>query len=102
MVKGRERGFGFLKNVAINPHLTEEKRHSELVTVIDAHPKLLGIGIDEKAAIVVRGDEFEVIGDGRVAIYDNRKHGNSWYYWLTPGDRFDLRSRTARRAPKVD
>ena len=102
MVKGRERGFGFLKHVAINPHLTEEKRHSELVTVIDAHPKLLGIGIDEKAAIVVRGDEFEVIGDGRVAIYDNRKHGNSWYYWLTPGDRFDLRSRTARRAPKVE
>lgn len=102
MVKGRERGFGFLKNVAINPHLTEEKRHSELVTVIDAHPQLLGIGLDEKSAIVVRGDQFEVIGEGRVAIYDNKKHGGSWYYWLSPGDSFDLRSRTARRAPKVE
>jgi cyanophycinase len=98
----RERGFGFLKRVAINPHLTEVKRHSELVTVIDAHPKLSGVGIDEKAAMVVRGDEFEVVGEGRVAIYDNRKHGNSRYYRLTPGDRCDLRSRTARRAPRVD
>jgi cyanophycinase len=101
MVKGRERGFGFLRNVAIDPHLTEEKRHAELVTVIDGHPKLLGIGIDEKAAIIVQGDQFEVIGEGRVAIYDNKKHGGTWYYWLSPGDRFDLRSRTAQPASKT-
>lgn len=94
MAKGHERGFGFLKNVAVNPHLTEAKRESELVNVLDAHPKLLGIGIDEKAAIVVTGDRFEVIGEGRVAIYDNKKHGGNWYFWLSAGDRFDLKSRT--------
>lgn len=101
MAKGHERGFGFLKDVAINPHLTEQKREAELVNVVDAYPQLLGVGLDEKAAIVVRGDEFEVIGEGRVAIYDNQKHGSSWYYWLAPGDSFDLRSRTAKRASKV-
>lgn len=94
MAKGHERGFGFLQNVAVNPHLTEQKREAELVNVIDAYPKLLGIGIDEKAALVVSGDRFEVIGEGRVAIYDNMKHGGSWWYWLKPGDRFDLRTRT--------
>jgi cyanophycinase len=93
MAKGHERGFGFLKMVAINPHLTEQKRDAELVNVIDAYPELLGIGLDEKAAIVVQGDSFTVIGEGRVAIYDNKKHGGSWYYWLSPGDAFDLRSR---------
>jgi cyanophycinase len=94
MAKGHERGFGFLKNVAINPHLTEQKRDAELVNVLDAYPKLLGIGIDEKAALVVSADRFEVIGEGRVAIYDNQKHGGNWYYWLKPGDRFNLRTRT--------
>jgi cyanophycinase len=98
MVKGSERGFGFLKNVAINPHLTEAKRENELVTVLDAHPKLLGIGIDEKAAIIVKGDRFQVIGQGRVAIYDNKKHGGSWYYWLKPGDVFNLRTLTKETA----
>jgi cyanophycinase len=93
MAKGHERGFGFIKNVAINPHLTEAKRDAELVNVLDAYPELLGIGIDEKAALVVSGDRFEVIGDSRVAIYDNVKHGGNWYYWLTPGTVFDLRSR---------
>jgi cyanophycinase len=93
MAKGHERGFGFLKNVAINPHLTEAMREAELVNVLDTYPKLLGIGIDEKAALVVTGDRFEVIGEGRVAIYDNKKHGGNWYFWLKPGDRFDLRTR---------
>jgi cyanophycinase len=101
MAKGHERGFGFLKNVAINPHLTEAKRDAELVNVIDAYPELLGIGIDEKAALVVKGDQFEVIGDGRVAIYDNIKHGGDWYYWLTPGTTFDLRSRTVLKIPNL-
>ena len=94
MAKGHERGFGVLKNVAINPHLTEAKREAELVNVIDAYPKLLGIGLDERAALIVHGDRFEVIGEGRVAIYENKKHGGNWYYWLSPGDSFDLKTRT--------
>jgi cyanophycinase len=98
MAKGHERGFGFLSNVAINPHLAEQKRENELVNVIDTYPQLLGIGMDEKSGIVVRGDRFEVFGEGRVAIYENKKHGNNWYYWLKPGDAFDLRTRTAQRA----
>ncbi|HXD32593.1 MAG TPA: cyanophycinase [Pyrinomonadaceae bacterium] len=90
MAKGHERGFAFMKNVAINPHLTQAKRDNELINVIDSHPKLLGIGIDEDAALIVEGNRFEVIGAGRVAIYDNQKRDGSWYYWLKPGDRFDL------------
>lgn len=90
MAPGRTTGFGFLTNVAINPHLTSAQRDAELVNVVDAHPHILGIGIDDDAAILVRQNVFEVIGAGRVAIYDNVRRGGSWYYWLTPGDRFDL------------
>jgi cyanophycinase len=93
MARGRTRGFGFVKNVAINPHLSSAKRDAELVNVVDAHPELLGIGLDDDAALVVQQDRFEVIGTGRVAIYDNVRRDGAWYYWLGPGDRFDLRSR---------
>jgi len=94
MARGHERGFGFLKNVVINPHLVTAKREDELVNVLDAHPELLGIGLDERAAILVRGDEFRVLGDGKLAIYDNRRHENKWYYWLAPGTVFSLRTRS--------
>jgi len=98
MAPGRTTGFGFLKNVAINPHLTSTQRDAELVNVVDAHPDILGIGIDDDAALLVRKDVFEVIGAGRVAIYDNVRRGGSWYYWLNPGERFDL-SRWAKVVP---
>ena len=97
MAAGHERGFGILPNVAIDPHLAESKRENELIQVVDAHPELLGIGIDEPAAIVVSGSEFEVIGAGRVAIYDNEKHGKTWYYELPVGTRFDLAARRQLR-----
>ena len=90
MARGRTTGFAFLTNVAINPHLTSAKRDAELVNVVDAHPHILGIGIDDDAALLVRKNTFEVIGTGRVAIYDNVRRNGSWYYWLKPGDHFDL------------
>lgn len=94
MVKGHERGFAFLKNVAINPHLTSNNRFDELVNVLDANPNLLGIGMDDSAAIVVQGDKFEVIGEGRVAIYDDKKRDGRWYYFLPQGTLFDIQKRS--------
>ena len=93
MAKGHEAGFGFLTNVAVNPHLISAKRENELVDVVDAHPELLGVGLADSAAVIVNGDRMEVIGDGRVAIYDDEKHGCCWYYWLPRGAVFDLRAR---------
>jgi cyanophycinase len=94
MARGHERGFGFLRHVALNPHLRSARRESELVNVIDAFPTLLGLGIDENTALVVQGDSCEVIGEGLVAVYDDRPHDGRWYFWLRPGERFDLRTRT--------
>ena len=90
MAAGRTTGFGFLTNVAINPHVTSAQRDAELVNVVDAHPEVLGLGIEDDAAIVVNKNKFEVIGTGRVAVYDNVRRNGLWYYWLRSGERFDL------------
>ena len=89
MAKGSETGFGFLKNVAVDQHLLTRKREKDMLEVVKVHPNLLGIGIDEKTAIVVRGDRFEVIGPSKVAIYVN----GAEMYFLYAGDRFDLARR---------
>jgi cyanophycinase len=36
------------------------------------HPELVGIGIDEKTAILVHGSRFEVLGDSNVVVVDPR------------------------------
>jgi len=90
MVKGSEDGIGILKNIAINPHLSNQKRENELISIIDKYPKLTGLGIDDDTGMIIKDGIGEVFGKGRVAIYDNSKHADGWYFWLKPGDRFDF------------
>ncbi len=88
MAPGYERGFGFLRGVAVDSHLLERKRENDMVSVVAAHPELLGIGIDTRTAVVVKGDILEVLGASKVAIYERGKP----YYLLSSGDRFDLKT----------
>jgi cyanophycinase len=94
MAKGYEEGFGYVKNAAFDQHLLTRRREEDLIPVIEAHPELLGIGLDEPAAVVVQGNTMEVIGKSKVAIYDGKDHNGKGYYFLEVGDRFDLKTRT--------
>jgi len=97
MMGDHEVGLGFVKNVAIDQHLLRRNRQFDLIEVIEAHPDLLGIGIDENTAIVVRGNRFDVMGAGYVAIYDHGAMLDSGgrFYFLAPGQRFNLETREA-------
>ena len=90
-----DEGFGFIKDLVVVPHLLRMGWQENLVPVIAAHPNLLGVGIDEGAAIVVQNGSFEVIGNSKVAIYDNADHDGKRYYFLSAGDHFDLSARKA-------
>jgi len=99
MIGDHTEGMGFLKNTAIDQHLLKRNRHFDMLEIMSEFPDLLGIGIDEDTAIVVQGDRFDVIGQGYVAIYDNQRHipPAGAFYFLAPGDRFDLKAREATR-----
>ena len=94
-----EEGFAFVRGVAIDQHLLVRNRHFDLLEIVEARPELLGIGIDEDTAIVVRGNAFEVIGQGYVAIYDNTRilPNGGGFYFLQPGDRYRLDTREPLR-----
>lgn len=62
MAEGYERGFAFLPGVAIDQHFSQRNRQRDLLSVIQRHRRLLGIGIDEATALVVSGSRGEVIG----------------------------------------
>ena len=93
-------GFGFLRNVGVDQHLLRRNRQFDMLEVMEAMPDLLGIGIDENTAIVVQGDEFEVIGESYVVIYDTGAQIDTGgdFYFLAPGDRFNMATREARRS----
>ena len=96
LIGNHQRGFGFLRNVAIDQHVIPRYRHFDLTKALtDSEGKmdkshdraaLLGIGLDEGTGIVVRQDKCEVIGkpDGVVLIYDPTK----WKSDTKPHDRY--------------
>jgi cyanophycinase len=67
-------GFGLLPGAIIDQHFSRRSRDNRLVSAVLDHPQLLGVGIDEETALVVRPDgRWEVLGNGHVKIYDARR-----------------------------
>ena len=97
-----------MKNVAVDVHVLARNRQFDLLGVIQAHPNMLGVGIDEDTAIVVQGDKFEVIGRSFVLIYDNQRQMDhdgpetfrtvgGPFYFMKAGDTYDLKTRQPSR-----
>jgi cyanophycinase len=106
------RGFRLLKNVIIDVHVLARNRQFDMIGVMNAHPEMLGIAIDENTAIVVEGDHFEVIGTSYVIIHDNQRElppdgpetmrtVGGPFYFLKPGDTYDLKTREAFQSTRT-
>jgi len=64
-------GMGFLPGVVIDQHFAQRGRLGRLVSALLLQPAVLGFGIDENTAILVHGDELEVIGENSVTVIDS-------------------------------
>lgn len=63
-------GMGFLPGVVIDQHFSQRGRLGRLLSALAQQPAVMGFGIDENTAIVVNGNEFEVVGEGAVTVVD--------------------------------
>jgi cyanophycinase len=99
MARGHERGFAFVPNSAIDQHVLARKREGDLATVIQTHPDLLGIGVDEGTAIIVQGERFEVVGKSQVVVYGAHSPptDGKLCLMLSPGAVFNLKTRRLER-----
>jgi cyanophycinase len=91
-----EKGFAFLRGVAIDQHVVARERLPDLAdSIIARRPELLGISEDEGTAWVVRGDTATIIGRNKAFVYGGRDPNDPGKPFLTlhPGDRYDLATR---------
>ncbi|GIW87944.1 MAG: hypothetical protein KatS3mg108_2268 [Isosphaeraceae bacterium] len=71
-----EEGLGLWPEVIIDQHFIRRNREGRLRQVVAEHPALLGVGIDEGTAVLVRGDELEVVGQSRVIVLAAKSSGS--------------------------
>jgi cyanophycinase len=63
-------GMGFLPGVVVDQHFAQRGRLGRLISALVQQPAVLGFGIDENTAVIVHGDECEVVGEGAVTVVD--------------------------------
>jgi cyanophycinase len=102
-------GMDLIGGTIIDTHFSQRGRHGRLLTAVAHYPQALGIGLDEKTAIVVRNGGLKVIGEGSVTVFDGTelKHSDLPYkhdhqpvglfgmciHVLPSGYKFDLKKR---------
>ena len=109
IISDPEVGFGFVTHTAFDQHHLYRNRQYDMFDLLKIKPELLGIGIDEDTAVLVQGNEFEVIGNKYVAIYDGTfwspyfntidtlETGKNKFYVLKNGDKYNLKKRRVQR-----
>lgn len=66
-------GLGLLPGVIVDTHFAERGRFGRLIEAVALDPDLLGLGLSEDTAVVVRGDQVEVVGAGSIVLLDGRE-----------------------------
>jgi len=111
-------GLRLLRDVIIDQHFAERGRIGRLLGAVSLNPRILGIGIDENTAIIVRDREFYVLGDGAVYVIDGASvtHSNVaegedkralsisdvHLHVLSSGDHFNLNTRRPLVAGNIE
>ncbi|KYG75458.1 cyanophycinase [Roseivirga echinicomitans] len=105
MMGDHEVGLGFISNIAIDQHTLARNRQFDMFEILAKYPKLLGVALDEDTAMLVSGNEFEVIGQSYIMIYDGTHwnqttgkyeanvEGEQKFHVLRAGRRYDMTER---------
>ena len=67
-------GLGLWPKAIVDQHHLKRQREARLISLVLEHPTMVGIGIDERTAVILSGGtRAEVIGESTVLVVDARK-----------------------------
>lgn len=87
-----EQGLGLLEDVLVDQHFLRRNRMDRFLGVLQEHPHLVGLGIDEGTAVLVqrRGTYLSVLGNSYAVVCLPEKEALPRMEILKAGDRIDL------------
>ena len=88
----KENGFGLIRKLVINAHADRARNDASLARFIAAHPDFLGISIDENTAVVLKDGSLDVLGKGKMRLFDGNKDKQQPYLTLSTGEHQVLRN----------
>ncbi|MBA2303650.1 MAG: cyanophycinase [Acidobacteria bacterium] len=67
------KGLGLWTDGIFDQHFLKRLRTNRLMSAVLDHPAVIGVGIDEATAVIVREGRLEVVGRSAVVIFDARR-----------------------------
>ncbi|MBL8857008.1 MAG: cyanophycinase [Planctomycetes bacterium] len=95
-------GLGVWPEVIVDQHFVKRQRFTRLLACVLDHPELVGVGIDEKTAVVVTGSQIEVLGESTVLVVDARSARKAATKDAELHSATDLKLHVLRRGDKLD
>lgn len=65
-------GLGLFPGAIVDQHFVVRRRNNRLLSAVLTHPDHVGFGIDERTALIVTPQRYEVVGEGAVVVFDAR------------------------------
>jgi cyanophycinase len=82
-------GFGLLAGAVVDQHFSQRSRETRLLGVLKQHADLVGLGVDERTALIVTGNQLRVLGENVVSVYPSG-NGTRTPLRLRPGQQAEL------------
>lgn len=106
LLKGKVRitsGLGMINNMIIDTHFVKRGRIGRLFQALVANPRLLGVGLEENAALLfTRGNKMEAIGPAMVIVVDGRSIDDSNFNDIYDGEAISIENLTVHVMSKYD
>lgn len=67
------KGLGVWEAGIFDQHFLQRQRSNRLLSAVLDNPGMIGVGIDEATAAIVRNGRIEVVGRSAVVVFDSRK-----------------------------
>jgi len=106
LFKGKVRvtsGLGLINNVLIDTHFVTRGRIGRLLQIVVANPRLLGIGLEENAALMITNDTNMVaVGPGMTMLVDGRSIVDTNFNDVRDGDAISIENVVVHVMSKYD
>jgi cyanophycinase len=94
------RGFGLISGAVVDQHFSQRNRETRLLGALRQHADLIGLGVDERTALIVSGNQLRVVGENAVFVYPAGS-GHRQALRLNPGEQADLAAAEGRVEVRV-
>jgi len=110
-----KKGLGLIPELIFDTHFIQRGRFGRQSEAVAKYPNLLGIGLAEDTGLVIKNNEFEVIGAGMIIVFDPKTltHNNEkvlsegtpmtmanlMVHVLSNGDCFNIKTRKVKVLP---